>query len=745
MYGSDLISLCHLELQMFLFFRAADFSGGEGFIPFSRFFFACFIGGMLAGCTTSGDENLDLIEPNTSSSSGFLKQPLRPRSTISGGGGIAQDQTVYYFGSGQMVGAGAAAVLDPQIAAGAPVTLNLANASIESAAKAVMGDALGLNYSVASGLRGSVTIQTAQPVARGELVKLFQDALAANGAAIIRTGKVYRIDSLEQARNAISSIEVGTARSGGEQIGAGVRVVPLRYIAASEMRRILEPMAGRAVVLGADDARNTLTLSGNSQEIGAVLETISVFDVDVMQGMSFAVVPVKSARPDALADELAAVFGSGGSKGMVRFLPNNRMRSILVASAQRSYLTRAETWIRRLDSRAQGHEKQLFTYKVQNRSAKELVSIINGMFSKNQPTANQDERNVAPRLEETSLQTRGTDVAVKGVPTPEQTPQSPGADFGAVVSEDERVRVTADISNNSLLTLATPADYNRVLAIIQDLDVSPRQVLIEATIAEVALNDELKFGVRWYLNGKNSNYMFTDSATKSFASVFPGFSYALQAPDVQVAVDALNKVTQVNIVSAPSLMVLDNRTATLQIGDQVPIVTQSAASVQGSNAPIINSVDYRDTGVILKITPRINDSGRVLLDIAQEVSSVTSTISSGIDSPTIKQRKVATSVMVDDGQVIALGGIIQNQRDKGATKIPILGDIPLLGNAFKSKSGKINKTELIILIKPRVVRDAREAQEATDEYRRKIGVSTKVLRGGVRNPVIGETIKRVIE
>lgn len=546
----------------------------------------------------------------------------------------------------------------------------------------------------------------------------------------------------------MTGVEVGAygAESGG--IGSGLRVVPLKYVAASEMQRLLEPMGGRGVVVGADDTRNTLTLSGSGQDITSVLETISVFDVDVMKGMSFATVPVRSANPDAVADELRNVFGTSGSKGMIRFLPNNRLKSILIASPQREYLARAETWIRRLDNRAQGQERQLFTYKVQHRNAKDLVSIVNEMFGLASSQGEQ-QRSVAPRYQDATVQAAGlqTEAQLAGAADPT------AAETGLATSDaqpepslaDERVRIAADEANNSLLIMASPADYKRILAILDNLDASPRQVLLEATIMEVALNDQLKLGVRWYLQQKNASQAFTDLASKSFDSVFPGFSYAYQVANVQATLDALNQVTKVNIVSAPSLMVLDNHAARLQVGDQVPIITQSATGVQTAGSPVVNSVTYRDTGVILQITPHINDSGQVLLDIEQEVSSVTSTTSSSINSPTIKQRKVKTSVSVDDGHMLTLGGIIQSQRNRGADKVPLLGDIPLLGNAFKSRSDSIIKTELIILITPRVVRDAREAEEATEEYRRHLNLPAGRPQSSIRQPSASETIRRVVE
>jgi general secretion pathway protein D len=303
------------------------------------------------------------------------------------------------------------------------------------------------------------------------------------------------------------------------------------------------------------------------------------------------------------------------------------------------------------------------------------------------------------------------------------------------------VRVSVDEPNNTLLILASYQDYQRVLGVIQNLDIVPSQVLIEAMIVEVSLTDDLQFGVRWHLENKRAAYSFTGGS--SFGSVFPGFSYALAAANAQVTLNALNAITKVNVISSPSLTVLDKQTATLQIGDQVPVVTQSAVGVLATNAPIVNSVSYRDTGVILSITPRIHEGGRVFLKIEQEVSSVGSTTTSTINSPTIKQRRVKTMVQVKDGEALALGGLIQDQVNDTRNQIPVLGDIPLIGSAFKEKSGTIGKSELIVLITPRVMRGFNEAREITDEYSRKF--AHHMLRPRDPQHSVAKTIQRIVD
>ncbi len=667
-------------------------------------------------------------------------------------------------GSGRFVGeppTGAIGRPSDEIADG--VTLNLVNVPAPQAAKTVLGDILGVRYTVDAGIEGKITIQTPKPVARSAVIDLFQAALRSNNAALVNRGGSYRIVPSDQAIVG-ASIQTDNSPNAGDTIGSGLKVVQLKYVSASEMRRVLETIAPRGGIVRTDDARNLITLTGNRQDIASMMEAIALFDIDTMQGMSFALVPVKTSQPDAIAGELKTVFASdreGPMAGMVQFLPNKRLGAILVISPQPQYLRRAEGWIRRLDKQAEGSEKQLFTYSVQNRRAQELVDVLQAMFS-NDSAGTAQKRNVAPNYQETSVQSApsqqpsglssgnsnvtgsigsgsgqlggangfgsgsgGTGSAGRFPSAPASTPAASGAtaQLGTDNATDgPRVKIVADEAKNAILIEATKVDYERVRQVIGRLDVIPNQVLIEATIAEVTLNDDLKFGVRWYLQNKNSTTTFTDQASGAVSSVFPAFSYALTAANVAATLDALNAITDVNIVSSPSLTVMDNKPAVLQIGDQVPITTESATSVLTTGAPIVNSVSYKDTGVILSITPRINESGRVLLDIEQEVSTVVPTTSSGIDSPTIRQRKIKTSVVVNDNDALVLGGMIQESKSRTRSQIPILGDIPFIGNAASSKDNTIAKTELIILIRPHVVRDLNEARSITDEYRRYLAI-----------------------
>jgi len=285
------------------------------------------------------------------------------------------------------------------------------------------------------------------------------------------------------------------------------------------------------------------------------------------------------------------------------------------------------------------------------------------------------------------------------------------------------MKIVADETKNSLLIMANDRDYQRVLRVVQGLDVVASQVLIEAVIAEVTLNDDLQFGLQWQFAKQGTpTATFTNALTGGVAAAFPGFNYAVNTANIAATLTALNALTHVNIISTPSLMVLDNKTARLQIGDQVPITTQTATSTVTAQTAIVNSITMQDTGVILSVTPRINESGRVQLDIEQEVSSVVKTTTSNIDSPTIQQRRVKTTVVVSDGEVLALGGMIQDSASKSSNQLPILGDIPGLGAVFANRKDSVQKTELVILITPKVVRDGTESRLVTEEYRRKMNV-----------------------
>ncbi|MER8583601.1 type II secretion system protein GspD, partial [Mesorhizobium sp. M1423] len=360
------------------------------------------------------------------------------------------------------------------------------------------------------------------------------------------------------------------------------------------------------------------------------------------------------------------------------------------------------------------------------RPAKELAAVLSSVLGTSVKTEEETAgANVSPDMTPIALQSDGV------TPVPLTGP-SPSLALAPDGQSPTHAKVVADVENNALLIQTTARDYDRIQHILAKLDILPTQVMLEAVIAEVTLNDDLKFGLRWFFENNGMKISLSDVASGFTGATFPGFGWTYATDNIQVTLNALASITDVNVISAPTIMALNNQKAILQVGDQVPIITQQAVGTSTADAPIVNSVEMKDTGVILTVTPRINNAGRVMLDISQEVSNVTKTTSSGIDSPTIQQRKIQTRVLVNDGESLALGGLIQERNNVDRGQVPILGDIPIIGNAFKHKSDSVGRTELIIFIRPRVIRDISEARQVTDEFRGKISLQTPIQqrRGG---------------
>ena len=318
------------------------------------------------------------------------------------------------------------------------VTLNLVNLPIAQAAKIVMGDILSVNYVVDPKLDGKVTVHTAQPVKKSSAIELFQSALRVSGAAVVENGGLYKIVPLDQAPTSGQSISAGPSDEPSNQIGQNARVVQLRYVSAEDMKRVLEPIVPHAAVLRADQARNALTLSGTAQDIATLQDAIAMFDVNTMRGMSFALVPVKSSDADALAEDLRNVFGSereGPMNGMIQFIGNKRLSAILVISSQGQYLSNAEAWIHRLDARAQGTEKQFYSYHVQNRPAKEMVAVLSSMFGAD--ATNGKGNNVGPRYSKATVSSNPLESG--GMPTTSPLGGSPNMG-GAELWQPQRQR-----------------------------------------------------------------------------------------------------------------------------------------------------------------------------------------------------------------------------------------------------------------------------------------------------------------
>lgn len=610
------------------------------------------------------------------------------------------------------------------------VSLNFVNVDIRDAAKAVLGDILGLDYVVEASVQGTVTVETAQPVAPAEILPAFENGLRAAGMGLVKRAGGYAVVPLAEARRQPALV-------GSQSPGFGTEAVTLRYVGAAQLKKLFDPIVPENAIQ-ADPSRNVLLLTGSGADRVSLRAMVEQFDVNWLHGMSFALITVQRADSRRLVEELNQIINAEGSPsaGLVRLIAMTRLNGIVAISPQPHYLDDVRYWAEELDREGEGGERRLFVYRVQNGRASNLAAVLGNIFG----AAGSGEGGGTAAAGGTSLpRAIATAVNANAAPTAMATASplaatgpapalatGPAAGLGPVqqlrMGEAGRtISVTSDDTNNAIVIYATSREYDLVEQALRKLDTLPLQVLIEAVITEVTLNDSLRFGVEWYFKTGASNFSLTSGKTLLPVQSFPGFSYLLaQGDGIRTVINALDKVTTINVVSSPQLLVLNNQTASLQVGDQVPVATQSSVSTTTANAPVVNSIEYRDTGVILKVTPRVNDSGLVLLDIAQEVSDVATTTSSTLDSPTIQQRRVSSSVAVQDGQTVALGGLIRDNLSRGSSGIPLLADIPYLGSLFGATDNSRVRTELLVLLTPRVVRSSAEAQAVTDELRRKI-------------------------
>ncbi len=615
------------------------------------------------------------------------------------------------------------------------VTLNFVDADIRDVVAAVLGETLGMNYEIDPRVQGSVTVRTAKPVPRDAVIPTLEEILAARGAALVRSDTLNRVLPLDAAAATISTAGF---RTGGDRIdqGFGLYFFPLDFTFAQSLRTALEPFVPPGRVLRADDERNLLIFTGTSQEARDLESLIAAFDIDRMSGMSFGLYPVRFADLDSLIVELQTVFGAereGLSAGVVRFLPIERLNAVLAVTSQPDYLDDIQTWITRLDRGEEGVGRRIYVYRVQNGRATDLADVLGQVFDSSGAAPSPAVDRLAPGLEPIELATDPGGEAIiidESAETGSGTLGAgpPGAititgDLGGGIPASGAatdVRIVADTRNNALLVWATPTEYRMILSTIRELDVIPLQTLIEATIVEVTLTDLLEYGLQWFFRSGDSSFTFSSTSSATPTPSFPGFSYVLSGTDVQVVLDALTSITDVKVISSPQLLVIDNEAARLQVGDEVPIAVQSSQSVTDPDAPLVSTIEYRDTGVILEVTPRVNSGGLVVLDILQEVSIVSESSADTFGNPIISQRRIESTVAVQGGETIALGGLIQDQRSDEVIGVPLLADIPLLGNLFKTTSERIDRTELLVLLTPRVVRDLQDARDVTQELRERL-------------------------
>ena len=613
-------------------------------------------------------------------------------------------------------------------------SLNFEAADIREVAKVILADYLKESYTIHPAVTGTVTFRTVRPIAMKDLLPTLEMLLRQNNAAVVKEEGLYKVLPISAVRGSVSPT-LGSPYMAAIPPGFSVVVVPLRFIGAKDMERLLLPFASDNTVR-IDEARNLVILAGNQREIRHLIDAIEMFDVDFLAGYSVGVFPIKSADVKSLVQDLDKVFGAAAQSplaGAVRVIPLERMNALLVVTVNPKYLEMAATWITRLDQLGgTSGGSRLFVYQVRNGKAENLAQLVGDLFASRRSSTTAP--SLAPGQRPTEIRS-----APYGQPQPTPqttattvTPPAGAATFtlpGGVGTTQNEVRVIADKDTNSLLIVATSGDYEVIEQALKKLDVIRRQVLVEVMLAEVKLTDDLKFGIDWFLTTRNNtfgtlNTMGTLPASRTNITGVPAFTglqlINLAGNEIRAVLQAFGQDGRAKVLAAPQIMVLDNEKAEIKVGDRISVQTQTQTGVS-TGTGVLNSFQYLETGILLAVTPRINSGGLVTLEMNQEVSQADkSTVTLANPNPDVNTRNIKTSVVVASGETIALGGLIREITGYSSTGIPLLSKIPLIGAAFGSQTYSRERTELVLVITPKIVNDPAQAREATQELREQL-------------------------
>lgn len=718
-----------------------------------RFFIGFLPLALIVGCEQTEPPVITALPalPNTASGTGAATQ--RIDGPVGQTSSIGTPQVT--IGRMPAAPATAADVSEP----GGDISLDFVDTDIREIAAQVLGTLLHVNYTIDPTVRGTATLRTVNPIARSRLLPALQALLVQNGATVVQSGGLYRVATVASVAGSPALASGGTA---------GGALIPLRYASADDLAKLLQPYAGATGKVAADPGRNTLLISGEPGTREALINLAQAFDINALAGQSYALFPVPSGSAKDFSVALGEAMRSnqgGALAGLVRVVPMERINSVLVVSPQARYLDDA----RRVYALVEKVQRQTVrgwnVYYLQNSKSNDIAYVLQQAFTPGHVTA-------VPSARATGTSSRrsgGTNsfnsggggggsggiggglrggggasalggsgglaqnAAADSQAAPGQTPANPllgGLEPGGGVStagggsdaDTNTVRIIPNAENNAILLYATAQERDTIEAMLRKIDILPLQVRIDAVIAEVTLNDSLNYGTQFFFKGGGINGALNLSpqgtAANALLNTFPGFVLS-GSNNATYAINALQNVTTVKVLSSPQLLVLDNESARLQVGNLVPYLTTSSQSTLTTGSPVINSIDYRETGVIMEVTPRVNSGGLVTLDIAQEVSDIdtTATANSTIQSPTFLERNVRSRVVVQDGQTVGLAGLIRDNASRGNNGIPWLKDVPLLGLLAGTQNNSRSRTELLVMVTPHVVHDQRDARALTEDLR----------------------------
>jgi general secretion pathway protein D len=625
------------------------------------------------------------------------------------------------------------------------ISLEFSQTDIHTVVDQILGTILQQNYTIDSAVQGSVTLRTVAPVSRDALIPTLQTLLAQCNAVLVRANGIYRIMPADLAA---SSPDL----AGDDALG-GAAVVPLKYAEAAPLAAMLQPyVTSTGRIIAAAD-QNALIVEGDPASRQALVALIEAFDVDQLAGESYELFPVTTGDAQDFATAFTAALGKSSDPsepGPVTVVPLERINAVLVIARTRSLLADAQRVYAVLNQVERETLRSWHVYYLHNGRANDAAYVLQQAFTPDDVTA----QPTPPATGQVSTtfsgqsspgdtgESTGSGITASATTSPAVT--APGTTSAAAGTTDQSgtssasallgplsangagagaeangLRIITDDEHNSLLIYATADEDERINDMLDKIDIAPVEVRIDATIAEVDLNGALQYGTQFFFKSGGINAVLSEGTSAALATNFPGFVLSGHGGDAApLAISLLQSVTKVDVLSSPELMVLDGQAASLQVGDLVPYLTQTAQSTLTTGSPVINSIDYRETGVILQVTPHVGSGGLVTLDVSQEVSAVQPSVTTaGISSPTFSDRAVSSRVAVQDGQTIGLAGLISDSDSHQNEGVPYLKNVPLLGDLFSDQNNQRTRTELLVLITPHVVRTQSDAADLTADLR----------------------------
>ncbi len=646
------------------------------------------------------------------------------------------------------------------------VTLKFDNADIYEVIQVVLGEVLKLDYVIDPTVQGRVTLKSTGAISMADIYSTLETALAASNISIVRQGKIYKV---LRENNAVRDTGIGQGVGPASSV---MQIIPLQFVQANQLANTLRGFVGAQAAITNDPSNRYLIVVDRAANVEKIVEMVKTLDSDYVSQVQIKLFPLAHSEAADVAKELDAIFKTSGifnkagtDANKTYFLPVARMNAVMVAAANPALLQSAEQWIKTLDAEPRnGLGSFVHVYPVANGNAANLASLVTQIFGGSAPTQNNANSGASglPSASGTafggSTGATGSNTGVTGAATSGTNNQNNSSaartiergntpsqgTTGTAPGLGGSVQVIADNETNTLVVRASPQDYQQVRKVLERLDSSPRQVLVQVMVAEVTLTDALQYGVEWWIKSalstggkswpgflgldgpiKTGNSVVTSAvgATPSVTGTSSGLNYAVFGSAGQVIglLNVLGSDTNVNVLSTPHVLASDGKIAKIEVGREIPIVTQTVStptsSLLGNSATTSNSVQYRPTGILLEVKPSITSTGRVTLSISQEVSSLGPNVAAGgAEYPSFQKRKVTTDATIEDGKTIMLAGLIEERGDNTINGIPMLKDIPVVGGLFGNTSKNKTKTELLITITPYLVNNREEADRLAGSF-----------------------------